>query len=529
MLHRLHRFFALAAALCLITAQAEEFRVSNSEIPYFNSLSSEAAERIDAVARLSGDGKKIVYIEPANGFDLSLSGWLGSCDQGWNDSNAAKVYLFDIASNARSLVYQGEFSTVVVNGQTCLQSIEAGFSAEINHDGSKIALVYSRMTFNGDRSQLSNTLNVVTVNPQTKAVSAITQFISPGFQPTTTPLHMSANGSMLVLAYEPASDTKNSIWGVDAYTSSDLRKLVAIPLRDSSIAVVLNHPADAKNGTSEELVRFIDAQHRWFFDVSDDGKVVVFQIQGNGKIVGVASDGSNYHQITQLPPTAAYISLSGDGQVVAYASRPSLEAVSLYTDSFAGGAQKLVLQGSNAHAAGNLILNRDGSALLFNTYVAGPGSGYGWTSNSYYLPTDGSQTVTALNYELEDTSDDFATVLTGMYAAPHLHISQLSMARQAEFDFATGLLTIPVVALTSTVFGDLNIAYALQLRMTPDVHFRLVSAQPVPYDAASIRASYVMESGVLELPAVTVGDTRYAATLRAKDFTQRLLELVSIQ
>ncbi|TFH75267.1 hypothetical protein E3V39_03835 [Gammaproteobacteria bacterium LSUCC0112] len=134
---------AIVFSLCSLTTTAAQ---GPEEILGF--YAEEYSGRIDPAIRISADGRKMVYVVKEKGFNTSLEGWLSPLPEGWSASDAAQVYLYDLATRSRTLLYEGKFGAASVNNQTVLQSLEGGFSVDINRDASKVVISYSAISMN---------------------------------------------------------------------------------------------------------------------------------------------------------------------------------------------------------------------------------------------------------------------------------------------------------------------------------------------------------------------------------------------
>lgn len=102
--------------LLLVSMLAAEATAAPVELSgYFGTAD---AARISKAVRMSGDGNKIVYVENLSSkFSGQSLGSLVS-PQSMTDGDAASVYLYDITSQTRTLVYRSKFSSTTVAADT---------------------------------------------------------------------------------------------------------------------------------------------------------------------------------------------------------------------------------------------------------------------------------------------------------------------------------------------------------------------------------------------------------------------------
>ena len=413
------------AALLLLGTLATQVTAATVELAgYFGDA---IESRIGDAQRLSGDGGKIVFVEKETSGrpDLSLTGWLSATTA--TQADAAKVYLYDIASQTRTLLYQGKLFTTSVNSATVLLSMESGFSVDINADGSKVVMAYTLTTFNAARDRLTSVLKIDLIDTTSLTVTPVSGFAVPGHTGWNVPLRMSKLGTTVVFAFEGRSNTTSSVFGVESFRTSGETFLMTVPLSGNPVPTLLSSSGVSGTTGYNSLINFIGAYYAGFFDISDDGTRVVYQHHGDGKVIGIMSDGSGKREIATLTAgKGAYVSISGDGQTVAYAERGlnSKYAV-LYANSFAGGQQREI-NSTTTYAAGHLILNGDGSNLLYHVYEAGPGGSYGGNSTSYQIATAAGSTPESIAYDLRDGSTSGGKVLTSSYYSAKLFLSTIS-------------------------------------------------------------------------------------------------------
>ncbi len=521
-------FYSLVLLLVLFSSsQAAHLSASYREL---DSFADHEFKRFNEDARLSGDGSKIVYVETSSGFDLSLSGWLAARDTAWEADAAAKVYLYDIATDTHNAIYQGQFASATVDGSMVLQSLESSFSVDINYDGSLVVLAYHSTAFNGARDAISNQLHLLAINTETQKTAEIANFTVAGFSPDAVPLKLSADNSTVVFAYEPAADTSTSTWSIDYLESSKRQELIAISLTADTLSPVRLNQDKAADGSDIKLVSFIDPQHHKFFDLSADGSRVVYQAVGDGKIIGVNSDGSNAHEIAQMTAGAGnYVALSGDGEVVVYAERGDGGDSLLYKNSFAGGQTQALLE-ETLTAPGNFLLNQDGSLLLLNTYVAGPGGTYGFSLTSYYLHTDGQGKLFEVNKDLYDVSADFSRALTGFYYSPRLQLSHLNPAPQVYMDTEMQVLVfeIPLLDVSGQLFSATLLWMGFAENNPDNLLFQAVAVEELGTHSEQGLPSLDMDTFRINLPHVNVGETAFSVRLELLDASTLMFQTTRI-
>jgi len=489
-----------------------------NELAYFHDKSSE--RRLDNPARISGDGKKIVYVESESGFDTSLSGWLSGKEDGWTSENAAKVYLYDIDTQQSRLIYTGAFSTSSVDGTTVLQSLESGFSVDINFDGSEVIMAFSRTSFNGTREAISNTIVFSKLDTGSGSSTEFSSVAIPGHGTQTIPMKLSSDGSMLVFVYNPAAVETSSTWGVEYYLDSNASKLLALPIQNNAQPVLLSSDTGEK-GSDSEILWTLSAEYTQSFDISSDGSRVIFGYPNTGKIMGIDADGSNSHIISSVTSGKAInVAISGDGTTVAYAERGNDDTV-LYKNNFTGSSQSTILD-KNTFASGNLFLDYYGNKLIFNNAVAGPGGSYGYSKPSYYVYTDGSMIISELKKDLYDVSFDFGRVLSSYYYNAALDLNLLTTG--SFYDPATNQVYLSSVSIS----GDDANTYL--------VYMQLIKSQPLTFQVsnaqltqrANLNAVYY-PGDELRIPYIGVGSSCYKVTMGLADAGSLSFELTNAE
>lgn len=506
------------AGLFSLAAQAQVSVGSNEITGYYDST---YATRINPTMRLSGDGTRMVYVVKENTtFDTSLSGWLSGRSGGWSSGDATRLYLYDTVSKTSTLLYQGQFATTTASGTPVLQSLEHGFSADINRDGSKVVLAYTLTVASAKRDSFTNTLKIAVIDTDSKAMTQITSVGVPGTMAVSAPLRMSDDGSMAVFAYEVPATTNANVWGVSYPDTTSTVRLVAVRLSAGAQPVQLNASNSGKYASSSELINFIDAKYAGFFDISADGKKVVFQYSGSGKVMGIASDGTGSSEIAALTPGyGAYVAISGDGSTVAYADRASKYAV-LYAKPFSGGTASEITR-SNTYYAGNLKLNSNGSLLLYSDYQAGPGGAFGYSGTSWLVASAAGSTPVKVKSDLLDASEDFTRVLSGTWNSPVIYLSQIA-APLSSFDMSSSILNIPRVEVSGN-------AYAVRLRLLgSDLRLRLIAVDNALISTDANTATVDAAFNVT-VPAVLISGASYALRLRLVDSGTLTFQVESVK
>jgi len=486
-----------------------------SELSYFHEKSSE--NRFAHLARISGDGKKIVFVESESGFDTSLSGWLSGKEGGWSTENSAKIYLYDVESKQASLIYTGLFATSSVEGTTVLQSLESGFSVDINFDGSQVVMAYSKTSFNGARDAITNTLVFSLLDTSTGSVTEFSSIAIPGHSTQTIPLKLSGDGSRLVFVYTPAAAETYTTWGVEYSQDPSNSKLASLAIQTNAQLVVLSD-GTGENGTESEILWTLSDEYTQSFDISSDGSRIIFGYPNSGKIMGINSDGSDSHLIASVTSGKAInVAISGDGNTVAYTERGSDDTI-LYKNNFTGSNQSIILNKST-FASGNLFLDYYGNKLIFNNAVAGPGGSYGYSKSSYYVYTDGSMIISDLKKDLYDVSFDFGRVLTSYYYSAALDLNYLTAG--SFYDAETNMLYLSSLYISGDEADNTYLVF-MQLTKAAPLTFQVTNAQLT--QRANLNAIYY-PGDELRVPYLAVGDSCYKISMKIADAASFLFEL----
>lgn len=318
----------------------------------------------DTHKQISGDGTKMVVIKEAEWIDLSLSGWLGNArDYPLDDDSAEKVYLYDLVTDSMDLLYTGTYADYPSGVQYLTKSIQNRFTADINHDGSKVVIAYLDRTMTDDRKTLTNLHKIAVIDTTTKAITLVASMNAGGLDDSLIPIRIDANASKAVFMRKPAAASPTSLWGV-AYYEKTAYRLFSINLASGATAAQLSEgTGEGDNAVSGSV---------WNFDISDDGNLVVFHYYGDGRVMGISSDGNTSQLIatTRKPYSGGYVSISGDGSTVAYMDWGDDGWASsddyIYSNSINGGMQSEALAGGYWQP-GAIILNQSGSGLIFST------------------------------------------------------------------------------------------------------------------------------------------------------------------
>lgn len=399
----------LLSLLLMLFSIPETNAVEPDQIQGFHT--EEESRRVNPVIRVSGDGRKMVYIVRERNFDTSLEGWLNALKEDWSANDASRVYLYDLGTGERTLLYTGQFSTASVNNATVLQSLEGGFSVDINRDGSRVALAYSSTSMNQARDRLSNSLKISVINTATLSVSDIVSVALPGYSATAVPLKMSTDGSRAVFAFEPAMETTATVYGVKWQEASNKPKLMSVKLQPGNQPVELSDPDWGETGSETSLIGSIGSAYTGFFDISANGNQVVLHNTGTGILYAVPADGGTRRVLAELPPgRSGYVAISGDGARVAFADRTDFTETVLYQIPYAGG-ERVEITRSNTYFAGNLKFNASGSHLLYQDTLADPGGSFGYPGTSRIISIAGDTSV-SVGKDIADASENLNMVIT---------------------------------------------------------------------------------------------------------------------
>jgi len=472
------------------------------------------------VAKLSGDGKKIVYIQSETGFDTSLSGWVSGRESALTSDSAAHIYLYDVDSQQSSLIYTGNFSFVSKDGSYFPQSLESGFSVDINYDGSQVVMAYTSTSFNSARDAISNSLVFATIDTSSTSTTQLSSLTLPGFSSQDVPLKLSGDGSKVVFVYSPNSSETTSTWSVEYYKDSDTSVLGVVSAQSSSSGISLSQGTGA-DGSDSEILWAISAEYFHSFDISYDGSKVIFGYPKTGTIVGVNSDGSNYHTIASVTADKPInVAISGDGSTVAYTERGS-DTTIIYKNNFEGTSQSTILN-KGTFASGALFLNDTGIGLVYNDSVAGPGGSYGYSSSSYFVYTDGSMITSELNKDLFAVSKDFSRVLTSYYNNAALDINSLSLGSRYLSDQNSIYLSSLYIS------GNSSSAYEIVMLITKSNPYTFKLSNYAATGKANVNAVYY-PGDRLTIPYIAVGDSCYSAELKLIDSSNYTFELSDLQ
>ncbi len=471
-------------------------------------------------AKLSGDGKKIVFIQSASGFDTSLTGWLSSRETALTTDNAAKVYLYDIDNQQSTLIYTGSFSFISKDNAFSLQSLESGFTVDINHDGSQVILASTKTSFNSQRDRLSNHLIFSSINTKDGTVTQLLSVPISGFQAQNIPLKLSGDGSQVAFIYAPTSNKTSSIFGVEFFDASQQSILATFAVQANTTLTKLSQ-GKGDNASDSEILATISAEHSQSFAIDYTGNNIIFGYPNTGIIIGVKSDTSNYHTIANVPPNnAIHVAISDDGNTVAYTDR-SQETSILYKNNFSGSNQSIILN-KGTNNSGNLFLNAAGTALIFNNKIANPGFTFGFSAPSYFVYTDGSMIVSPLNKDLLDVSANFNRVLTSYYNSSALDVNLLSSGSR----YLPDSKSIYLSSLYMT--GNRSIAYEIILKIISSNPYTFKLSNYAPTRKATINAVYYPENK-LTIPYIAIGNDCHTAELKLIDSSNYLFELTDLQ
>jgi len=511
--------------LSIILLMLSEFAYSSCQIdivPYqlsfFHNRISDSRFKYHP-AKLSGDGKKIVYIQSASGFSTSLSGWLSAKKQALTSDNAAKVYLYDVQNKQSSLIYTGNFSFTNKNGEFFQQSLENNFSVDINNDGSQVILAYNKTSLNSKRDVMTRNLIFSAIDTKTGNITPLITLNIPNAQ--SIPFKLSGNGSHLVFIYSPALNKTTTIFGVESLQQSHKSILASFLIQEGTKIITLSQ-GSGDNQSDSEVLNNINAENTQSFDINYDGSRVIFGYPNTGEIIGVKSDASLYHTIATIAANKGInVAISGDGKVVAYADRGQDTSI-LYKNDFIAGNQTVILN-KKTNSSGNLFLNNTGTALLFNNNIAQPGFTFGFSSPSYFVYTDGSMIVSQLNKNISDVSHDFSEVLSTYYDSAALDLNFLTSGSQY-FPKTNSLY------LSSLYVNEQKaIAYEIIMQIIDTNPLRFKLKNYTTTAKANINAIYYPKDKLLTIPYVAVGDKCYQAELKLTDSSNFIFELSSLQ
>jgi hypothetical protein len=496
--------------------------------------------RVDAMVRMSGDGTKMVFVVKEANFDTSLQGWLTGREGGWSSADAAKVYLHDLNSGQTTLLYQGGFGVVSVNGTTVLQSLEGGFSVDINRDGSRVLLAYSSISMSGVRNQLVSSLKFALIDTRSQNLQEIASLRLPSYIPVAVPLRISEDGLRAVFAYEPAADKNESVWGVEFAGSSNKPLLMSLALNDVGASPIqLSDPVWGEFGSSDAVISGIGSSYIGFFDLSADGNQVVFHNSASGNIYAISADGSGRRQLASVTGgMGAEVAISGDGTRVAFAERGDSANTVLYTVPYLGGSATEITR-NNTYFAGNLKLNQDGSRLLYQDTWAAPGSGFEWPGSTYLIPTAGSSTGVVVGKELADASTDVRRVLTrvrGWRGALDVYLSQLDSLVASEsgqsgnvavFDGSVMILSIPSIDVGGSLY---QVMLLLESSNPPTLRVIQVDAAMTLRDTmtAQLDSHFNVSIPCMRFSNIQVDSDPWGLVLQLQDAGQLLFGIHSI-
>ena len=358
---------------------AAEIEESYHAIPFFEEMTRDETNRMEQTAQISADGSKIVYVNQCSQ-DTSLSGLLGSDGA---EANQGSIYVYDVASQTATKVFQGQFSNRSGGG---IQYLDAFISADITADGTTVvaAVLTISLSSTGESTyDLSRACRILKVDIASQSITDVAQVPVSGYGGLNIQIRTSSDGSRALFCAYPPNGESNYTWGVTYPSYYDKYELYTVNLLGDTPVMVTDATDDYELGTYGGV--------RYSFDINADGTKIVFSQVGDasGKthVVTANADGSGQMAIASDLNHGEHVAISGDGARVAYCDwgpSSSGDDERVYVNDHTGGNELTVLNGGRSQI-GMLSMSSNGDAVVLGNGLGGDR----WFYGCVYICADG--------------------------------------------------------------------------------------------------------------------------------------------
>lgn len=199
-----------------------------SPVTYFTSRSTEIRffvnnhnRRFNNTTRISGDGKKLVLVRRHSFEGMALVTWVSSFTNALTEADQAQVFLYDLASGDLKTILTGSQKLQAAkNGGWVISQRDANLSADINYDGSRVAVVYAdqRMgvSSEGVATNLLADRVVRLIDTQTGQTMFEKRLATGGVDQPADAVKLNKDGSRAVFRHRLRGAPGNT-WGVDYF------------------------------------------------------------------------------------------------------------------------------------------------------------------------------------------------------------------------------------------------------------------------------------------------------------------------
>lgn len=362
------------------TGHIDAWQVDVRELPAFAQL---PRSRVGDKAMMPS-GREMLFVLDEEGIDRSLGGWLTAYDP--EAVQPAGVSIYDIERDQVFELVRGE---VDIDGEGRLLAYDFGFSLDVAsaHDEVVVAFHRGTMAYEQEQPLRLTVESIIARLDSTGGLSEMLRIETGSLPEHRVPLQLAGDGSQLALIAAPAGE-ESSMWGIDM-RESDPHQLYVLEIEDSPELKLISQP-DAR------VPEFLDPIAT-AFDMSYDGRRIIYQDAGSGRVVTLDSDGAGRRTIFEVSSRQqAQVAVSGDGRRVILADwrAPRDEADidpsgdQILMADFDGTRMEIVLEGE-LHHSGDFRLDETGAALVFSDHHAHELGPPLVTPTAYFLALEG--------------------------------------------------------------------------------------------------------------------------------------------